>query len=70
MSIIEDAAEKRNAAPIMLQITPTDRHKALLIAKKEHIPLATWVYKIFKEAIEEEEKNQEYQLIDKQQKGE
>lgn len=55
MNIIKDTPEKRNAPPVLLQITPSDRAKAEEIAKREHIPLATWVYKIFKEAIEKSE---------------
>ncbi len=48
-------AERRDAPPVLLKLTPTDRQRAEEIAEKHHLPLTTWVYTAFKKAIEEEQ---------------
>ncbi len=58
MNIIEKTEEIRNAPPILLKITQEDRKKAERIAASKHLKLTTWVYTVFKEAIEKEKSNE------------
>ncbi len=52
------STEKRDAPPVLLKLTPSDRQRAEEFARKSHLPLSTWMYTIFKEAINKEDDNE------------
>ncbi len=52
-----NSTEKRDAPPVLLKLTPSDRKQAEQLARQHHLPLSTWVYTVFKAALDNAEQS-------------